>query len=136
MKRLNELKFLETLRSIKLGKTKTAGVTSRMVLFGLSGWFLWHIFLVEAEHMPPSILPQAEAAARPVPAVQAPTLTEKPIAIAENLTATEPKELIEKLLVPSKTQQALKHPDENSKVLKALLKLMVLNQMSPQRTRN
>ena len=135
MKKLNELKFLETLKSIKLDKTKTTRAASRMVLFGLSGWFLWHTFLVEPEHMLPPVLPQAVAAAHPAPAVQSPTPAGKPIEIAANLTATEPKELIEKLLVPSETQQAIKHPDESSKALRALLKLMVLSQISPRGAR-
>lgn len=136
MKRLNELKILETLISVKLDKTKTARAASRMMLFGLSGWFLWHAFLVESENMLPSILPQASAAVRHAPAMQPLTSVRKPIETSENLTVTEPKELTDKLLVPPKAQQVIKHPDENREVLRALLKLMVLNQISPRRARN
>ncbi len=113
MKKLSSLKSLKSFKSIKLpeslqslkslkiefDKTKAVKAASSVVLFGFSGWFLWHTFLVVPEPTLPPSLPQAAAAINPVPVTKNPVSAAQPIETVENLTLTDPNELIDKLLV-------------------------------------
>jgi len=122
MEKLDELKFLESLKSVKLSssfkfkslnsikfdKTKTTKAASSVVLFGFSGWFLWHTFLAVPEPTLPPSLPQAVATIDPALAMQPPIPIVESIETAEDLIVTESEELIEsieELIVVSETQE-------------------------------
>ena len=122
MEKLDESKFLESLKSVKLSnsfkfkspnsikfdKTKAAKAASSVVLFGFSGWFLWHTFLAVPEPTLPPSLPQAVATIDTTLAMQPPIPVVEPIETAEDSIVTESEELIEpieEMLADSETQK-------------------------------
>ncbi len=98
-------KSIKSITSFTFDKTKTAKAASSMVLFGLSGWFLWHTFLAAPEGTLPPSLPPAIATISSAPAMQSPVIVVESIETAENLAVAEPEELIEGLLVATETQK-------------------------------
>ncbi len=98
-------KSLKSIELVALNKTKAAKAASSMVLFGLSGWFLWHTFLAMPEATLPPSLPPAVATMNPAPVMQSPDPVVELIETVENLTITEPEESIEELLVAAEIQK-------------------------------
>ncbi len=110
MKKLNSLISLKALKSIKLpnslhslrsrslvfDKTKAAKAASSAVLFGFSGWFLWQTFLATPEPTLPPSLPQTITPASQTLFPAADSIKNQP-----QLTATEPDEMSNELLVPT-----------------------------------
>ena len=119
MKKLSALKSLKSFKSIKLpeslqslkslkiefDKTKAVKAASSVVLFGFSGWFLWHSFLAAPEPTLPPSLPQAAAAINPAPVTQASPPAADPIETEEHLTVADPDEMIDELLVVNDLQE-------------------------------
>lgn len=123
IKKLNELKFLESLKSFKFQKTtkrqnplkslnsikfdqaKTAKAASSIVLFGFSGWFLWHTFLAIPEPTLPPSLPQITATVNPAPAEQPSPSVVEPIETTENQTLVASKDLADELQTTTETSE-------------------------------
>jgi hypothetical protein len=119
MKKLSSLKSFKSLKSIKLpeslhslkslkiefDKTKAAKAASSVVLFGFSGWFLWHTFLAVPEPTLPPSLPQAVATITPAPVAQVPLPVADPIETEEQLTITDPDEITDELLAVTDMQE-------------------------------
>ncbi|MCH9638267.1 MAG: hypothetical protein K0U40_02120 [Betaproteobacteria bacterium] len=86
-------------------KTKAVKAASSVALFGFSGWFLWQTFLATPEPTLPPSLPQTVATISSTPASQALFPAADSIKNQPQLTATEPDEMSNELLVPTDSHE-------------------------------
>lgn len=95
-------------KSFTFDKKNAAKATFSVVLFGFSGWFLWHTFLAVPDPTLPPALPQAVATITPTPAIQPPIPVVEAIETAEDLVVTESEKLTapaEEMLAESEIQK-------------------------------